>query len=113
MFYRRQPYLVKFDLDIEFFDEHESFERYVKPEVEEDESAEDLVDSVGENTPEENIENSPATEEERQPYSKKELQRMRKSDVRDILKELAPKKSSPTKKENIIQAVLDAQEPSE
>ena len=121
LFYRNQPYLVKFDLDIEFFDEHLMFDRIVESEqpVSPSESAEDIVDTV-ENTPEENVENpdangeeeSPgeATQEERLSYSRKELKKMRKSDIRDILKKLAPEKSSPVRKENIIKEVLKAQE---
>ena len=116
LFYKGQPYLVKYVLDIEFFDEHLFFDR-VEPEqsqlddhVSSGESAEEIVeDATGQDSdsvPEEKEDSVP----ERQPYSKEELQKMRKSDVRDILKNLAPEKSSPSRKENIINEVLKAQE---
>ena len=125
LFYKNQPYLVKFDLDIEFFDEHLLFDRAIDPEPEEPEEV---------NTPEENVESSDANEKEESPgdatqeetsksepekeeiseperktYSKKELQSMRKSDVREILKELSPEKSCPIRKENMIKEVLKDQ----
>ncbi|KKM76970.1 hypothetical protein LCGC14_1374790 [marine sediment metagenome] len=130
-FYKKQPYLIKFDLDIEFFDKHLMFDR-----VDDLDSPEEKTDLSGE-------EQSPGEKEsegfshtcakcgkefkseleenesgvcpkcinpERQPYSKKELQKMEKSDIRDILKKLNPKKSCPVRKENIIKEILEAQE---
>lgn len=132
LFYKGQAYLVKYDEDIEFFDDDLRFDRVdeSKQPTSPEESAEDIVEAV--DTPEENIESSEANEKEespggatqedsdsvpkekdsvpeRQPYSKKELQKMRKTDVQDILKKLAPEKSNPVRKENIINAVLEAQ----
>ena len=122
LFYRNQPYLIKFDLDIEFFDEHLMFDRVDDPEP-------DVSEEVDNDTPEENLENSDANEEEspgdatqeeaNEPEEnpelsledyKKKLQNMKKSDVRKILKELAPEKSCPIRKENIIKEILKLQE---
>ena len=108
LFYRNQPYLVKFDLDIEFFDEDLRFDRVDDvPESEEpkEEIAEDATGQNSDSVPEEKEKSVP----ERPPYSKKELQKMRKSDVREILKELAPEKSCPVIKSNIINLILEVQ----
>ena len=128
LFYRNQPYLVKFVLDIEFFDEHLMFDRYNAPEKEDVESetetdASAIVDSVDSETiiddstgqdsdsvPEEKEDSVPEENPELslEDYKNK-LQKMRKSDVREILKELNPKKTCPIRKENIIKEVLKAQ----
>jgi len=109
LFYKGQPYLVKYVLDIEFFDEHQFFDRVDESEqpISPSESAEDIVDSVDEPESKEN------ERPEGLPYSRSELKKMKKSEIQDILKELAPEKSSPVRKENIIDKVLEAQEPSE
>ena len=110
LFYKDQPYLVKFVLDIEFFDEHLMFMRVDDVEVsaasialvpDPEPGNEIIVDTTAEEIVEE-IEGQYI-------YSKAELQKMRKSDVRDILKKIAPNKSSPVRKENIISEVLKAQ----
>ena len=118
LFFRNQPYLVKYDLDIEFFDEHLMFNRYEDPEPDEPGDQEGSGE-VDHDTPEEKTdlseeEHSPGEEEsdlvpEAKKYSKEELHKMRKSDVRDILKELAPEKTCPVRKENIIKVILEAQ----
>ena len=112
-FYRNQPHLVHYTLDIEFFNEHPEFNRLDLPEPEEPQDQEESEPEVLEDSTEQDSESEPEEKEESEPekktYSKKELQKMRKSDIREILKELAPEKSSPVRKENIIKEVLKAQ----
>ncbi len=112
LFYKNQPYLVKFDLDIEFFDEHLMFDRAIDPEPDEIGDQENPEGTeVSGDTPGEEVDNdSPEENPERPPYDKEELQKMRKSDVREILKKLAPEKSCPIRKENIVKEILKAQE---
>lgn len=111
LFYRGQPYLVKYVLDIEFFDASLGFRRVDESEqpVAPSESAEDIVDGVAPECEHCGEKECGCLGPERQPYSRSELQKMRKSDVRDILKGLAPERSSPVRKEAIITAVLEAQ----
>lgn len=95
-FWKNQPYLVKFDLDIKFFDGHLMFDRVDSKY----ESAEEVVKSVDE------VEEEPQLTKEEY---KKALENMSKSTVRKILKEVDPEKKCPVKKENIIKAILEAQ----
>ncbi len=133
LFYRDQPYLVKFDLDIEFLDKDLRFDRVDDTPEENVESsdANEKEESPGDATQEETIKSVSEKKESNyemtdfemtgkdsakatftlKKFSKKELQKMRKSDVRDILKKLDPEKSCPVRKENIIKAVLEAQKP--
>ena len=108
LFYRGQPYLVKFNLDIEFFDEHLKFDRVDKVEDEETTTDFESETKTDASAIVEDVK-SETTTDERPPYDKKELQKMRKSDVREILKKLNPEKSCPIRKENIIKEVLKAQ----
>jgi len=106
LFYRNQPYLVKFDLDIEFFDEDLRFDRVDDvPEPEEPENQEEPKEEVAEDATGQDSESVP----EKKSYSKKELQKMRKSDLREELKLLAPDRSCPVRKSNIINLILEVQ----
>ncbi len=103
LFYRNQPYLVKFDLDIEFFRGHLMFN-----EVDAENFEEVPIEEQDESKPE--LKPGESLETERQPYSKAELKKMRKTDLREILEKLSPGKSCPVRKDNIIKSVLEAQE---
>lgn len=111
-FYKKQPYLVKFDSDIEFFDKHLMFDRVDNVPGLEDSQDETVSGETTYSGDSETIteDSTQEIEEERPSYSKKELQKMKKSDIRAILKELSPEKSCPVRKENIIKEILKAQE---
>ena len=118
-FYLNQPCLIKFDLDIEFFDEHLLFDRVedseseVSQDEEKSESEEGIADDITDDTTDEVEEDNSKPDENPEltmEEYKNKLQNMRKSDVREILKELAPEKSCPTRKENIIKEILKLQE---
>lgn len=108
-FYKKQPYLIKFDLDIEFFDKHLMFDR-VSDEVSSTVNVNSSNSTMTEGTTTYTTETDTTQASDPKVYTKEELQNMRKSDVRDILKKLDPGKSSPVRKENIIKEVLKAQE---
>ncbi len=112
LFYRNQPYLVKYVLDIEFFRAHDFFD-----EVDETKKVNILMESgapeEGESPKEEVAEDATGqdsdSEPEKEKYTKAQLQKMRKSDLREELKLLAPDKSCPVRKNNIINLILEVQ----
>ena len=124
-FYLNQPRLIKFDLDIEFFDEHLMFDRVDNisgPEVSQDkeesetegvaETEEKRLEAIKEGA-EDNAEENNSKPNENPELTMEEykdkLHNMRKSDVREILKKLNPEKSCPIRKENIIKEILKLQ----
>ncbi|KKM07976.1 hypothetical protein LCGC14_1728510 [marine sediment metagenome] len=102
LFYKDQPYLIKFDLDIEFFREHLFFDEV--EDVGGSLKEEPVEDATGQDS-----ESEPEEKDERPPYDKEELQKMRKTDLRELLEKLSPGKSCPVRKENIIKKILGLQ----
>lgn len=129
LFYRNQPYLVKFDLDIEFFREHEFFDEVSdddtgqdsKSEPEEKEESDSCCVTEGcdyevasvnskhcpEHVSEEELEEMKKTD--KPTYDKEELQKMRKTDLRELLEKLSPGKTCPVRKNNIVNLILEVQ----
>ena len=105
LFYKDQPYLIKFDLDIEFFREHLFFDEV------EDVGGSLKEEPVEEEEPKDKISEDelPITPKELQKMRKEELQKMRKTDLRELLEKLSPGKSCPVRKENIIKKILGLQ----
>lgn len=111
-FHLERPLLIKNKEDIEYFLSEDNYVEVEAPEV-----ITDKLEVPKESGQHETPQKEP--EEKDEVYGEpiltsgvreKDLRKLTKSKLRKILKELAPEKDSPVKKENIINLILELQE---
>lgn len=107
-FHIKRPLLIKNKEDIEYFLSQDYFVESKAPIVKTDKlEPEEVTDS--ETNDDTTADSTGDANQDNKIYSKEELKDLKKSELRAVFKDKLPEKDCPTKSENIIKSILEAQ----
>lgn len=107
-FLRDNPYLVKYDEDIEFFDNDILFARVKNTDKKVDKVNEKIADAIQDVIEEDNKDDE-EDDEIKEVYTKKNLETLRKSEQIQIIRDLGHLGDTPIRKANRVELILKLQ----